>query len=103
MVNVAAQELGAKGGKATSEAKTKAARKNAAKPRGKWVTSVAFEFLSLKGETIFGCAQARGKAPNSPERLGEWVERLLKKTPGYMNHTVFSFTQLATTSQLIGK
>ena len=36
---VTAQEMGKKGGSAKSEAKTAAARKNASKPRRKWITT----------------------------------------------------------------
>lgn len=39
MVSKAAQELGKKGGMVKSEKKAIAARKNASKPRGKWVTA----------------------------------------------------------------
>ena len=39
---VTASEMGKKGGQAKSEAKASAARKNASKPRGRWVTAIAY-------------------------------------------------------------
>lgn len=61
MTSKAAQELGKRGGSVKSEAKTKAARANAAKPRGKWVTAIAYRGLSEDGRQWFGVALARGK------------------------------------------
>lgn len=46
MVSKAAQELGKKGGMVKSENKAIAARKNASKPRGKWVTAF---YYGVKG------------------------------------------------------
>lgn len=61
MTSKAAQELGKKGGSVKSEAKTKAARANAAKPRGKWVTAIAYRGASSDGRELFGVALSRGK------------------------------------------
>ena len=61
MTSKAAQELGKKGGSVKSEAKTRAAKANAAKPRGKWVTAIAYRGLTEDGRQRFGVALARGK------------------------------------------
>ena len=68
---VTASEMGKKGGQAKSEAKASAARKNASKPRGRWVTAIAYgvvgkddklhvgHLLFLKNfDMDFGCADA---------------------------------------------
>lgn len=60
-MNDAAKELGRKGGMAKSEAKTEAARKNAKKPRGKWVTAVAYHFFDANGSGHSGLILLRGK------------------------------------------
>ena len=51
---VTASEMGKKGGKATSEAKTLAARKNASKPRGKWVTMFHYGVTRADGKKHCG-------------------------------------------------
>lgn len=61
MISKAAQELGKKGGMAKSEAKTAAARANASKPRGKWVTAVAYHFFDTNGKGHSGLILMRGK------------------------------------------
>ncbi len=38
------KEFSSRGGRVKSAAKTRAARRNAKKPRGRWVTAVAYEF-----------------------------------------------------------
>lgn len=52
-----------KGGQAKSEQKTKAARKNASKPRGKWVTAIAYaaNFNGDEGESKEGLMLVPGK------------------------------------------
>ena len=54
------KEAGKKGGSVKSEAKAKAAKANASKPRGKWITAVAFEYLSTSGSTHSGVLMKRG-------------------------------------------
>lgn len=61
MTSKAAQELGKMGGSVKSEAKTKAAKANASKPRGKWVTAIAYRGITDDGMQRFGVALARGK------------------------------------------
>ena len=62
MANAAAQELGKKGGQAKSEAKTKAARKNASKPRrGKWVTAIVYKVRLHSGKAVEGLLLVTGK------------------------------------------
>lgn len=61
MKNSAAQELGKKGGLAKSQAKTDAVRKNAKKPRGKWVTAISYKVEMHDGRMIEGLLMCRGK------------------------------------------
>lgn len=61
MVSKAAQELGKKGGQAKSEKKTAAVRENAKKPRGKWVTGVAYQFEDVSGDAVWGLILMQGK------------------------------------------
>ncbi len=69
---VTASEMGRKGGQAKSEAKAAAARKNASKPRGKWVTAIAYEVANVPQFKAFGVVLARG-APPSGARSHEWL------------------------------
>lgn len=69
---VTASEMGRKGGQAKSEAKAAAARKNANKPRGKWVTAIAYEVANVPQFKAFGVVLARG-APPSGARSHEWL------------------------------
>ena len=54
------KEAGKKGGSVKSEAKTKAVRENAKKPRGKWITAVSFEYIGHDGERRSGVFMKRG-------------------------------------------
>jgi hypothetical protein len=69
---VTASEMGKKGGQAKSEAKTAAARKNASKPRGKWVTAIAYEVANVPQFKAFGVVLVRG-APPSGAKNHEWL------------------------------
>lgn len=51
---VTAKEMGAKGGSAKSKAKTEAARKNASKPRARWVTWANFGVTGADGKEHHG-------------------------------------------------
>ena len=51
---VTAQEMGKKGGKAKSKAKTDASRKNASKPRRKWLTTFHYGVLGADGKQHVG-------------------------------------------------
>lgn len=99
---VTAQEMGKKGGSATSQAKTAAARKNARKPRGKWVTAIAYELAGVKECIAFGSVITTGRAPTEALVNHEWVcKKLREEGVGLRNETVFEFKQLATTGMLI--
>ena len=58
---VTAQEMGKKGGQAKSPAKAEAARKNASKPRGKWVTAIAYMGKTEDGRTHFDVFVMKGR------------------------------------------
>lgn len=76
---VTAKEMGKKGGQAKSEAKAKAARKNASKPRGKWVTAIAYELANVPQYKAFGCVITKGSQPSgtaNPEWLVAKVREL---------------------------
>lgn len=51
---VTAQQMGKKGGQAKSLVKAAAARKNASKPRGKWVTWANFGVIGADGQEHHG-------------------------------------------------
>lgn len=84
MANKAAQELGKKGGSVKSEAKAKAAKANAQKPRGKWVTAIAYAGIDGYGKSHKGLLIERGriiggtdeefKAVCSDAKTFEWTE-----------------------------
>ena len=99
---VTAKEMGAIGGSAKSEAKAKAARKNASKPRGKWVTAIAFELEGVEKHKAFGVVLAKGKGPTNPVAFHDWVCRQIRE------HSIFhrgaetlSFAQLTTSGRLL--
>jgi len=54
------KEAGKKGGQAKSAAKTAAVRENAKKPRGKWITAVAFAYTCTEGKPCRGVFMKRG-------------------------------------------
>lgn len=60
MTRKAAQELGKKGGSVKSEAKAKAAKANASKPRGKLVTVIAYRGKDPEGKDCFGATVEKG-------------------------------------------
>lgn len=82
MASKAASELGKKGGSVKSEAKAAAARENAKKPRGKYVTAIAYKGVDTDGKHRFGVALARGRlndtqeleAVCATEKNWEWVD-----------------------------
>ena len=68
------KEFSRKGGKAKSEKKTAAARKNARKPRGKWATAVYYRYTVAVNDAVrTGLLLFAGKTPRS--NIAEWVER----------------------------
>lgn len=70
-----AAQLGQKGGQATSEAKTAAARKNTTKPRGKWATAIAYEYRTTAAPNRFAAILYAGKPPKDDAKFWEWVEK----------------------------
>jgi hypothetical protein len=74
---VTASEMGKKGGQAKSEAKAAAARKNASKPRGKWVTFVHYRVKMKSGQAVAGCFSQRGKLDLDLIRNGQMLEDLI--------------------------
>ena len=70
---VTASEMGKKGGSAKSDAKTAAARKNASKPRGKWVTAIAYELDDIAKYKAFGSVITTGKPPTGALACDEWL------------------------------
>lgn len=61
MKNEAAAQLGKSGGLKKSEKKTAACRKNASKPRARWVSAFRWEFESETGEVRSGIELLKGK------------------------------------------
>ena len=79
MVSKAAQELGRKGGKVKSERKTAAVRKNASKPRGKWVTAFGFVVADDKNKEHFGHVMVEKNLSMDLEKNGEELWALIAK------------------------
>ena len=97
---VTASEMGKKGGSAKSEAKAAAARKNASKPRGKWVTAIAYELDGVAAFKAFGSVIVRGAPPADPAKAHEWVRKALRENGvGLHGETVLDFRQLAVSSR----
>lgn len=79
MVSKAAQELGKKGGSVKSEAKAKAARANAKKPRGKWVTAFGFVVADDDDKEHFGHVMVEKNLNMDLEKNGEELWSLMAK------------------------
>jgi len=89
-----AELLGKKGGQAKSEAKTKAARENASKPRGKWATAIAYA-ATLEGdigEPHDGVLLVPGKF--NVERLDD-VRDLIRKATGKTPQEIWKLDSVA--------
>lgn len=70
------QQAGKKGGSVKSEAKSKAARANASKPRGKWVTAIHAEWADKDGNGHSALVLVRGKiGEHNPQDLLDEVEK----------------------------
>ena len=69
---ITASEMGRKGGLAKSEVKAAAARKNASKPRGTWVTAIAYEVANVPQFKAFGVVLVRGTPPPGAKNH-EWL------------------------------
>ena len=99
---VTASEMGKKGGQAKSKAKASAARKNASKPRGKWVTAIAYQLAGVNQAFAFGLVLVAGKAPVQDEARHEWVCRQVQEHGiGIDEHCGFEFLELVVTSRLL--
>lgn len=81
MKNEAAQQLGKLGGEKRSEAKTAAARNNASKPRGKWMTAMSFAYICEDGTERDGVALVRGKGPENMLKNMEWMRKKISEEP----------------------
>ena len=79
MKNEAAQQLGKLGGAKRSEAKTAAARKNAAKPRGRWVSAVLFEYTDSYENRNQTVTLVRGKGPSNYDDHYAWMVGKIKE------------------------
>lgn len=70
------KQAGKKGGSVKSEAKTKAAKANASKPRGKWVTAIHAEWADKHGQDHSALVIARGKfKEHAPQDLLAEIEK----------------------------
>lgn len=98
---VTASEMGKKGGSAKSEAKAAAARKNASKPRGKWVTAIAYEVANVPKFKAFGVVLANG-APPSGAKSHEWlVAKVRELGVGIQDAGGLEFLNLAASSRKV--
>ena len=99
---VTAKEMGKKGGQAKSEAKSAAARRNASKPRGKWVTAIAYELAGVNKTFAFGLVLVAGKAPQGDEKRHDWVcQQVQEHGVGINENCGFEFLELVVTSRLL--
>lgn len=83
---VTAQEMGKKGGQVSSPAKAAAARKNASKPRGKWVTFFYFGVLGADNKMHDGCCHFLSRfsldLSKNGDEINDWItEELLAAGP----------------------
>lgn len=67
------KEFSSRGGKVSSPAKTAAARANAKKPRGRWATAIAYEYISDNGTPRSGLILLAGKCPD--KNFWPWAEK----------------------------
>ena len=99
---VTASEMGKKGGQAKSEAKASAARKNASKPRGRWVTAIAYEVAGVGPHNAFGSVITRGAPPKGAAACNEWLSvKVLEEGVGLMDAEHIEFLQLSSTSMRV--
>jgi hypothetical protein len=95
---VTASEMGKKGGSVKSEAKAAAARKNASKPRGKWVTAIAYEIANVRQYKAFGCVITKGSPP-SGAKSQEWlVAKVRERGVGLQDAGDLEFLKLSASS-----
>ena len=99
---VTASEMGRKGGKAKSEAKTAAVRKNASKPRGKWVSAIAYELANVGSPFSFGVVLVAGKGPKDPDAYHYWLSAAVRAHgTGLRDAKHLEFLELACTARLV--
>jgi hypothetical protein len=99
---VTASEMGKKGGQAKSEAKAAAARKNASKPRGKWVTAIAYQLDGVRAPFSFGCLLVDGKGPRGSQQFHDWVVECVRaEGVGLREVERIEFLELSTVARLI--
>jgi len=95
------KEFSRKGGKVKSAAKTRAARRNAKKPRGRWATAVSFEVETIIGGktiTVKGVLLLPGKLPFTLKKTHEKIVSEIEKKRGF---TVARILDCSTVSRLI--
>ena len=96
---VTAQEMGKKGGGAKSEAKAAAARKNASKPRGRWVTAIAYELANVEKYKAFGSIITMGSPPSGALACHDWLcNKVRERGVGLKDVGEFEFLNLSSSS-----
>lgn len=98
---VTASEMGKKGGQAKSEAKTAAARKNASKPRGRWVTAIAYEVANVERFKAFGVVLATGSPPSGARNHDWLVEKVREMGVGLQDAGDLEFINLSASSRKV--
>lgn len=101
MVSKAAQELGKKGGQAKSEKKTAAVRANAKKPRGKWVTAIAYELSGVDKYKAFGAVIVRGSPPSGADASFEWAGKMVQEHGVGLKNNAINFIELSMQSMRV--
>jgi len=95
------KEFSRKGGKAKSAAKTRAARRNAKKSRGRWATAVSYEVETIIGEKtlkVRGVLLLPGKLPFTLDKTYEKIISEIEQERGF---NVKQLLDCSTISRLI--
>lgn len=99
---VTAQEMGKAGGKAKSEAKTAAARNNASKPRGKWVTAIAYQLANVEQYKAFGVVLVNGKGPSAGLAFHHWLcKQVREHGVGLRDVAELEFVNLSSSARMV--
>lgn len=99
---VTASEMGRKGGEVKSKAKAAAAKKNASKPRGKWVSAIAYKLANVEAPFAFGVVLVAGKGPKDPGAHHDWLSAAVRAHgAGLLDVKHLDFLELACAARLV--
>ena len=84
-----------------SAAKTAAVRANAKKPRGKWVTAIAYEVGGVEKYKAFGSVIVRGHPPDGTEAIYAWLAQKVQTHGVGMQNEIINFIELSSSSMRV--